>query len=87
MDRTGKVEAVVIGVGGFLGIGEKSVAVPFNEIKFADQPGGGRVGTVASPTAPANPNAPANTNTNTRAGRRPHGRMRAPRRGATRTTP
>ena len=64
MDRTGKVEAVVIGVGGFLGIGEKSVAVPFNEIKFADQPGGGRVGTVASPTAPANPNAPANTNTN-----------------------
>jgi len=29
----GKVSAVIIGVGGFLGIGEKDVAVPFNAIK------------------------------------------------------
>ena len=27
----GSIEAVVIGVGGFLGMGEKSVAVPFDE--------------------------------------------------------
>jgi uncharacterized membrane protein YkoI/sporulation protein YlmC with PRC-barrel domain len=68
VDRNGKVDAVVIGVGGFLGIGEKSVAVPFNEVKFVDQTRDTRAGTVASPTAPANPNAPANTNTNIPAG-------------------
>src|SRR3954452_11125888 len=56
--------AVVIGVGGFLGIGEKDVALPFNQIKFVDQARNTRVGTVASPDTPANPNAPANTNTN-----------------------
>ena len=27
-DKSGKVSAVVIGVGGFLGVGEKSVAIP-----------------------------------------------------------
>ncbi len=32
VDRTGRVAAVVIGFGGFLGIGEKSVAVPFEAL-------------------------------------------------------
>jgi len=31
--QDGKVEAVVISVGGFLGIGDKDVAVPFSDIK------------------------------------------------------
>lgn len=30
----GKITAVIIGVGGFLGMGEKDVAVAFNEIKW-----------------------------------------------------
>ena len=64
VDRSGKVEAVVIGVGGFLGIGEKDVAVSFNQVKFVDQARDTRAGTVASPNPPANPNAPAQTNTN-----------------------
>jgi uncharacterized membrane protein YkoI len=64
VDRNGKVDAVVIGVGGFLGIGEKDVALPFNQVKFVDQARDVRAGTVASPDTPANPNAPANTNTN-----------------------
>src|SRR3954451_4668243 len=38
LDQSGKAEAVVIGVGGFLGIGERDVALPFSEIKFVDQP-------------------------------------------------
>src|SRR3954452_19085850 len=38
LDRDGKAEAVVIGVGGFLGMGEHDVAVPFSEIRFVDQP-------------------------------------------------
>src|SRR3954470_14002431 len=38
LSRDGKAEAVVIGAGGFLGIGEHDVAVPFSEVKFVDQP-------------------------------------------------
>jgi sporulation protein YlmC with PRC-barrel domain len=30
--REGKVEAFIVGVGGFLGMGEKDVAVPFNAV-------------------------------------------------------
>ena len=33
-DRNGKTIAAVIGVGGFLGIGEKDVAIPFEDLKF-----------------------------------------------------
>ncbi|MEZ0171811.1 PRC-barrel domain-containing protein [Microvirga sp. TS319] len=35
VDRDGRVMAVVVGVGGFLGIGEKNVAVPFDALEFA----------------------------------------------------
>ncbi|WP_243375284.1 PRC-barrel domain-containing protein [Microvirga solisilvae] len=35
VDRNGQVMAAVVGVGGFLGIGEKDVAVPFNSLEFA----------------------------------------------------
>ncbi len=38
IDRGGKVEAVVIGVGGFLGMGEHLVAVPFEKVQWVDQP-------------------------------------------------
>jgi sporulation protein YlmC with PRC-barrel domain len=34
IDRSGQVRGVVIGVGGFLGIGEKYVAVPFNQVEW-----------------------------------------------------
>jgi hypothetical protein len=33
MDRDGKVTALIVGVGGFLGLGEKDVAVPFNAVQ------------------------------------------------------
>jgi sporulation protein YlmC with PRC-barrel domain len=38
IDRNGKAEAIVIGVGGFLGIGEKDVAVPFDQVRWSDNP-------------------------------------------------
>ncbi|KSV67877.1 PRC-barrel domain-containing protein [Ensifer sp. ENS08] len=38
MKKDGGVEAAVIGVGGFLGLGEKDVAVPFDRITIAEQP-------------------------------------------------
>jgi sporulation protein YlmC with PRC-barrel domain len=38
MDKSGTIKAVVIGVGGFLGMGEHLVAVSFDKIKFVDEP-------------------------------------------------
>jgi sporulation protein YlmC with PRC-barrel domain len=38
VDRSGKLEAVVVGAGGFLGVGERDVAVPYSQINWAYQP-------------------------------------------------
>jgi sporulation protein YlmC with PRC-barrel domain len=38
VDQTGKTQSVVLGVGGFLGLGEHMVAVNFDQLKFSDQP-------------------------------------------------
>ena len=32
-EKDGRVSAVIVGVGGFLGVGEKDVAVPFNALE------------------------------------------------------
>ena len=37
-DKGGNIKAVVVGVGGFLGVGEHLVAVPFDKIKFVNEP-------------------------------------------------
>jgi sporulation protein YlmC with PRC-barrel domain len=37
-DQSGNIKAVVIGVGGFLGVGEHLVAVPFDKVKFSNTP-------------------------------------------------
>ena len=37
-DKSGNIKAVVIGVGGFLGVGAHLVAVPFDKIKFVNEP-------------------------------------------------
>src|SRR5262245_64732375 len=37
--KDGKTEAVVVGVGGFLGIGERNVAVPFDKLSWAEANG------------------------------------------------
>jgi sporulation protein YlmC with PRC-barrel domain len=34
IDRTGKLDAVVVGAGGFLGLGEHDVAIPYSEIDW-----------------------------------------------------
>jgi sporulation protein YlmC with PRC-barrel domain len=38
LDSSGKVQAVVIGVGGYLGIGKRAIAVPFGQIRFVNEP-------------------------------------------------
>ncbi|MCV3735413.1 PRC-barrel domain-containing protein (plasmid) [Rhizobium sp. TRM96647] len=43
LEKDGGITAAVIGVGGFLGIGEKAVAVPFNNITVIQAPDGGEV--------------------------------------------
>lgn len=37
VDSTGAAQSVVIGVGGFLGIGEKNVAVPYGSLEWVNQ--------------------------------------------------
>ena len=74
-DKNGDIKAVVIGVGGFLGVGEHLVAVPMDKVKFVDEPvaytsassqpatGGARPSsttTTGAATAPAAPAAKKN---------------------------
>ncbi len=39
LTRDGKVQSVIVGVGGFLGIGEKDVAINMSEIRFVAEDG------------------------------------------------
>jgi len=68
MDKSGRIHAVVLGVGGFLGIGEKDVAVPMDALKFtAETRTAARTtttGAVTSPNAGANNSAPPPANAN-----------------------
>ena len=60
LDKSGKVSNVILGVGGFLGMGEHNVAIAFDKLKWVNEP----VRTSAA-TAPAN--APAtNVDSNAR---------------------
>ena len=45
-DKTGRIATAVVGVGGFLGMGEKSVAVPFGSLAFTTDATGKRVVTI-----------------------------------------
>lgn len=38
VDKSGKINAVVIGVGGFLGMGEHDIAVSMDKLKFVEEP-------------------------------------------------
>jgi sporulation protein YlmC with PRC-barrel domain len=62
LDKSGKAENVIIGVGGFLGMGEHLVAVPYDKVKWVNEP----VRT-SSTTTTAPANAPAtNVDSNAR---------------------
>jgi sporulation protein YlmC with PRC-barrel domain len=61
-DKSGNIKAVVIGVGGFLGVGEHLVAVPLDKIKFVNEPvvyagAGAPKMTGTSPTTTLPPNS------------------------------
>jgi hypothetical protein len=60
MDKSGKIDTVAIGVGGFLGVGEHDVAVKFDQLKWVDVP-------VSSTTSQnSNTNRPATATTGTK---------------------
>lgn len=65
LDHNGMVQAVVIGVGGFLGLGEKDVAVPFKTIEWQQQPA--RMAATGNGTV-NNTNGSMNNGTNAAAG-------------------
>lgn len=62
IDHDGRAVAVVIGVGGFLGLGQKDVAVPFASVHFTQDPRPGAPGVSAPDSAngmPTEPGMPA----------------------------
>jgi sporulation protein YlmC with PRC-barrel domain len=60
-DKSGNIKAVVIGVGGFLGVGEHLVAVAFDKVKFVDEP----IAYTGASSAPATGGARPSTSTTT----------------------
>ena len=60
-DKSGNIKAAVISVGGFLGVGSHLVAVPFDKIKFVNEP---VAYTGTASTSPAG-SRPASTTTTT----------------------
>jgi sporulation protein YlmC with PRC-barrel domain len=59
-DKSGNIKAAVIGVGGVLGVGAHLVAVPFEKIKFVNEPVP-YTGVASAPNAPGT--RPASTTT------------------------
>ena len=67
-DKSGKVEGIVIGVGGFLGMGQHDIKVDLAKLKFVDEPvrtSATTTTTTTTTTGAANPNRPAATTTTT----------------------
>lgn len=64
-DKNGNIKAVVIGVGGFLGVGEHLVAVSFDQIKFVDRPVPSTTTSSTAPSRPASTTTTGAASTNT----------------------
>lgn len=66
MDKSGAVKIAVIGVGGFLGMGEHLVAVPYEKLKFVNEAVAYTgTGTGGAPGAPGTPGAMSKSTTTT----------------------
>jgi sporulation protein YlmC with PRC-barrel domain len=73
LDKSGRVENVVLGVGGFLGMGEHYVAVAYDKLKWTNEP-------------PRSTTASTTTSTSTRAAANGDGTARTAPDGSARTT-
>jgi sporulation protein YlmC with PRC-barrel domain len=67
LDKSGKVEGVVIGVGGFLGMGKHDIKVEMGKLKFIDEPvrTASTTGSATTTTTKTTDNRPATTTTTT----------------------
>ena len=68
IDKSGKVNGVVIGVGGFLGMGQSEIMVEMSKLKFVDEPvrtSSATTTTTGTGTTGAAANRPAATTTTT----------------------
>ena len=68
LDKSGKVDGVVIGVGGFLGMGQHDIKVDMAKLKFVDEPvrtSANSASTTTTTTGAANTNRPATATTTT----------------------
>jgi sporulation protein YlmC with PRC-barrel domain len=59
LDNSGKINAVVVGIGGFLGVGQHDIAVSFDQLKWVNEP----IRTASSDRAPASPGMSPSTTT------------------------
>src|SRR5689334_15225593 len=64
LDKSGKVEGVVIGVGGFLGMGQHDIKVEMSKLKFVDEPAKS-ASTSSTTTTGTGTNRPATSTTTT----------------------
>ncbi len=69
MDKSGNIKGVVIGVGGFLGVGEHLGALPFDKVKFVTEPivytGTAGAGGATGGTRPGGASTSTSTSTST----------------------
>ena len=65
MDQSGKVAGVVIGVGGFLGMGQRDIMVTMDKLKFMNEPVRTSTTTTTTPAATTGAGAPAKTTATT----------------------
>lgn len=61
--KNGATTAVVVAAGGFLGMGEHDVAVPFNEVKWSDEPRDHKTATTPNQNAATTDHTAAAANT------------------------
>ena len=65
LDKSGKVEGVVIGVGGFLGMGEHDIKVDMSKLKFVNEPARTATTTTTTTTTTGEASRPATTSATT----------------------
>jgi sporulation protein YlmC with PRC-barrel domain len=66
IDKSGKINAVVIGIGGFLGMGEHDIAVSMDKLKFVEEPVRTSSTSTTTTTARDTTTGAASTNTTNR---------------------
>ena len=68
LDKSGKVDGVVIGVGGFLGMGQHDIKVEMSKLKFVNEPvRSSSTSTTGSPATTGSANRPATATATTSA--------------------